>query len=134
MADILNSAQKTKNSTLIGGIPMSDVIDKDILELLGVQKISEEERNKLYKKMLESIQNRVIARIDDKLNDSEREEFKKMLDDKNDKKINDWLKSKNIEIAKMLIEEAVIYKTELLSLAQAADQTTKQNQNKTQGE
>lgn len=95
-----------------------DVINKDILELMGVADLSDKAKKPLYQKMLSTIQNRVIARISDKLNDSEISELRKLLDTGDQKALNDFFAKKGIDLPKLMLEEALIYKTELATLAQ----------------
>lgn len=94
-----------------------DVLNKDILELMGASELPQEEKKRLYEKMLATIQNRVIARISDQLNDQGIEELKNILDSKDQNKFNDFFKSKKIDLPKLLLEEAMIYKTEIAQLA-----------------
>lgn len=95
---------------------VDDIINKDILEILGASNMSDEEKLNLYKKISDTIENRVFVRIDDKLTDVDVEEWKKVLDTADTKQIQTFLQSKNIDFMKMLIEEALIYKTEIATL------------------
>ena len=107
---------------MVFGMSVEEFLDKDTLDLLGVKNISEEEKQKIYKKMIDTIQLRVIAKIDDKLEtDERREEFKKLIDEANNEKIEAFLSSIGIDIKKLLMEETLIYKTEIVSLAKAED-------------
>jgi fructose-1-phosphate kinase PfkB-like protein len=93
-----------------------DILNKDILELMGVGNLPEEKKRELYTKMLETIQNRTIARIFDQLSPEDGEKLKQLLDSDNKTEIESFLKSKGVEIAKMMLEEAIIYKAELVGL------------------
>jgi len=93
-----------------------DILNKDILELMGVGNLPEEKKRKLYTKMLETIQNRTIARIFDQLSPEDGEKLKQLLDSDNKTEIESFLKSKGVDIAKMMLEEAIIYKAELVGL------------------
>lgn len=98
-------------------IDYEEVMRKDILEILGASNLPQKEKEKLYLKMLKTVQNRVIARITDSLKDQEIEELKKLLDEANQEKITQFLKNKKIDWSKMMLQEAMIYKTELAGLA-----------------
>ena len=93
-----------------------DILNKDILELMGVGNLPEEKKRELYTKMLETIQNRTIARIFDQLSPEDGEKLKQLLDSDNKTEIESFLKSKGVDIAKMMLEEAIIYKAELVGL------------------
>ena len=105
-------------ANLIDDKNLQDLLDKDTLELIGGENLPEEKKQELYQKMAETVQNRVIARIDDKLSEEERQEWMKLLDENDKTKMEEYLRSKDIDISKMLVEEAVIYKTEITSLFQ----------------
>lgn len=104
-----NSSQPTVN--------YEDVLNKDILSLMQADNLPDDEKQKLYEKMLGTIQNRVIARITDKLTDEEVEELKKLLDEGDQDKIQSFMKAHDIDWPKMMLEETLIYKTELASLS-----------------
>lgn len=93
-----------------------DIVNKDILELLGVGDIPNKEKRQLYQKMIETIQNRIIARIDGKLTEEEVDEWKKLIDAGDKAKMDAFLKSKGINLVQLLVEEALIYKMELIDL------------------
>jgi len=93
-----------------------DILNKDILELMGAGDLSDEKKQELYTKMLETIQNRTIARIFDQLSPEDGEKLKQLIDSNNKTEIESFLKSKGVDIAKMMLEEAIIYKSELISL------------------
>lgn len=116
-----NNIKQQDNNTIFG-MPVEEFLDTDILELLGVKNVSGEERDKIYKKMTDTILNRVIARIDDELKTNQhRDEFKKLLKEGDDKKTGEYLHTLGIDVQKMVINEAMIYKTELVSLAKAQE-------------
>jgi len=95
---------------------IDDIINKDILEILGAKNLTDDEKLKLYEKISDTIENRVFVRIDDKLTDSDVEEWKQVLNTGDNKKIQEFLQSKGIDFMKMLLEEALIYKTEVATL------------------
>lgn len=110
-------------TTTVFGMTVDQFLDEDILKLLGVQNTTSEEKQELYKKMLDTIQMRVIARIDDMLqNDDKRGLFKKMVDFGDNKSIEDFLLKNNIDIKKLLIEETLTYKTELVALVKTQNE------------
>lgn len=93
-----------------------DIVEKNILDILGAKNMSEEEKRNIYTKALETIQNRVIMRISDKLSDQETDEWKKILDSGDKAKANEFAQNKGLDIPKLLAEETLIYKTELAEL------------------
>lgn len=93
-----------------------EILDKDLLELMGAKEMPPEKKQELYTKMAQTVQNRVIARIDDQLSEEERQEWIKLIDINDKTKMEEFLKSKDINVAKWLVEEAIIYKTEMMAL------------------
>lgn len=104
------------NSQLFSQEEINDILDKDVLELIGGKDLPQEKKEELYLKMAQTIENRVIARIDDKLNDAEREEWLQTIDTDDKAKMEEFLRSKDIDVAKLMVEESLIYKTEIASL------------------
>ena len=94
-----------------------DILNKDILELMGAKDMPEEQKQALYKKMLQTIQNRVIARIARELAPADNAHWQKLAETGDQKKMADFLNSKGIDINKLMFQEAVLYKTELVELS-----------------
>lgn len=105
---------------------IKNILDKDILELMGAQNMPQEKKTELYEKMAKTVQDRVVARIDDKLDEPSRQEFVKLIEEGDSKKVEEYLRSKDIEVSKLLVEEAIIYKTEIMSLYKQGQSTDKE--------
>lgn len=102
---------------MTNNINYEEIIEQDILEILGAKNMSQEQKRNLYTKMLETIQRRTMIRIHDQLSEADREEWKKILDSGDGKKAGKYLLDHGIEVPKLLAEEALILKTELADLA-----------------
>ena len=105
------------NQKLFTDQEIKDILDQDLLELMGAKDMPEEKKQELYQKMADTVQNRVIARIDDKLSDTEKQGWMGLVDQNDKAKMAEFLRLKNIDINKLLVEEALIYKTEIMSLS-----------------
>lgn len=103
-------------SNLFTDQDIKDILDKDLLELMGAKNMPEDKKAELYQKMAKTVQDRVVARIDDKLDDAGRDEFIKLIDEGDKVKTEEYLRSKDIDTAKLLVEEAIIYKTQMMTL------------------
>lgn len=101
---------------LISDQELKDLMDKDLLELIGAQNLSEEKKAELYQKMAETVQNRTIARVYDTLTEEEGKELDALIDAGDYQKVDEYLKSKNMDITAMMVQEALIYKTEMTDL------------------
>lgn len=100
---------------------LKEVFEKDILEVLGAKNMPDEEKQKLYQKMTETVQDKVLLRIDSELDEPSREEWIKISSEGDKDKMEEFLRSKNIDVAKMMVEEALIYKLELVTLKKQAE-------------
>jgi len=93
-----------------------EVIDGDILDLIGASGMSDEQKDRVYKKMMETIETRVMARVDDLLSDLEATEIKLFIETNDRERFESYLLEKNIDIAKIYAEESLFYKVELVEL------------------
>lgn len=99
------------------GISYEDIIEKDILDLLGANNMPEEQKRNLYTKMMDTVMNRAMIRVHDALSEKDREEWKKLLDEGDKPKMDKFLHDHGVDLPKILVEEALILKTELVDLA-----------------
>lgn len=96
-------------------VDYEDVINKDILELLGYdESLPEEKRDELYTKIVDTIQNRLLLSILDRLSDEDMKEFLELGDD--GEGFRRFFEEKNIDVTQLLMKEALIFKTELVEL------------------
>ena len=98
-------------------ISYEDIIEKDILDLLGANNMPEEQKRNLYTKMMDTVMNRAMIRVHDALSEKDREEWKKLLDEGDKPKMDKFLHDHGVDLPKILVEEALILKTELVDLA-----------------
>lgn len=97
---------------------LDEVLRGDILELAGFRNLSEEERRKHYQRMLETVMNRVLARVHDSLKPEDRKEFLTMLESgKSEKELLDYLEARGLETNQLMAEETLTYKAEFLKAA-----------------
>ncbi len=92
------------------------ILDEDLLVLMGAKNMTDEEKVDLYVKMAETVQDRAMLRIYDNLTVEERQAFAELVDAKDEKKTNEYLLSKGINVPQLLIQEAMIYKVDMMSL------------------
>lgn len=106
----------TNTSTQLSDVSYDDILNKDILELLGVKDMEEAKKNELYKKMLDTIQNNAFLRILDSLSQEDSDKFQELIDGDNPESIKDFLKEHDIDLQKIMMEEALIYKSDMVNL------------------
>lgn len=98
------------------GLSLEEIADKDIIELIGGESLSDEEKGLLYEKMLETIRMRTLDRLDQTLIDTERHKLKEILNShNNDSSLQSFIHSKNFDMEKVMAEEALKYKAELVA-------------------
>lgn len=94
-----------------------DILNKDILELMGAKDMPEDKQNQLYTKMLQTIQNRVILRIADELEEEVVAEWQQLVASNNKFQIDEFLHNHQIDMDKLMIEETITYKAEMIELS-----------------
>lgn len=100
-------------------IQPKDLIEHDIFELLGLKNIPETQKEELMSQIIEGVESRVVLRIDDLLDEADRDKFGQILDQGDDQAITDFLQSKNINVGQLAAEEALLIKSEILQASQA---------------
>jgi transcriptional regulator of aromatic amino acid metabolism len=108
----------------------SDLIDKDIFELLGIKNAPEEKKKEILGNMMATIQNRVIARVLDSLKEDEVKEFENLIASSDEAKIKEFLESRKINMTQIAAEESLLYKTEIINTVAAGGKTPKASDNK----
>lgn len=95
------------------------LIEGNFFKEAGLDGLPQEEKEKIMTKLIESVRNRVLIRIDDLIKPEDREEFNKVLDSKKDEEISKFLEKRKINVAQLVVEESLLEKAEILnSLAQ----------------
>lgn len=123
------NATTNTNGDFINGIKFDDLFNKDILELMGLTNLSEEETEKVKMDMLETIQMRVIARIETQITDEDVPTWKAVLESGDQEKIKAFLDKKGININELMAQEALVYKLEIAKNAQDILSKVNQTQN-----
>lgn len=124
--DDLNIQGTINNQNQILGMSVEEFLDTDILKMIGAGEISQEEKNNIYKKMVDTISNRVILKIDDLLQTEEnRNKFKSLLEKNDSAAMENFFVEFEIDVKDLIMQETLIYKTELVSLAKSVDENNK---------
>lgn len=90
-----------------------EIIEKDVLDLMGFTTMSEEKKQK-YRQLLDQlVEDRVAARIHDKLSEQDRKEWLDLIEAKKDQEVNDYLMARDINLASWFAQEAILLKLEL---------------------
>ena len=106
------------------GTSTEDILNKDILELMGAKNMPEEKKQELYQKMMETIQNRMIGKAFDLLEEKDKAEFKRLAEEQKKSELEEFLKARGINLSKMMLQESLLYKTEMAELSKTIQQAT----------
>lgn len=96
---------------------LSDLTRRDIFDILGVERIPNEEREEYMETMLETIMERVFVRIIDSCSDEQCRKINDALSMNNREGLNHLLSMGNLpDFDTLVAEEALVYKFEIYSL------------------
>lgn len=101
----------------------NDILEKDVLELIGAQNLPDDKKRELYQKIADTVENRAVARIYSQLPKEDGQELDTLIDQGDSAKVDQFLQSKGINIISLLTQEAVIYKTEMVELFKSSSNT-----------
>lgn len=93
-----------------------EILNSDLFELLGLKNLPDEEKLALYEKMWQIVQNRVFAIIADKLTDTETDQWLKLVQEKKNAEADQFLRSKGLDTAKIIVREMLVHKAEIIDL------------------
>lgn len=88
-------------------------LDDKLLEELGLDKFEEDEKNKILKKIYESLELRIGSRIAQKVSEEELKEFAEMTQSSQDQEAARWLKEKVPDYQQIAAEELENIKAEI---------------------
>ncbi|KKQ95435.1 MAG: hypothetical protein UT66_C0001G0020 [candidate division CPR2 bacterium GW2011_GWC1_39_9] len=97
-----------------------ELIEKDIFELLDLKELPQNYKDKMVKEMEDMLENRVIGRLMDGLDEKGAEEFDK-LPEGDSNAITEFFKEKNIDVDQIAAEEALMLKSDMASLINVAN-------------
>lgn len=96
--------------------PIQDLLKTDIFDLLNMAGISSKQRQDISTDMIVTIQNRIIARLQDALTGDEQDTLIAALYEKRAQEAAEILSAKSLpSLETMAVEEALIYKHQLIN-------------------
>jgi hypothetical protein len=107
-----------------GSLNLQDIIEKDILEISGGANLPQEEKEKLYDKIMATIRFRTLARIDEYLLPEQRKEWKELIDKEDFKAVDEFIASKGIKPDEIMVDEAIKYKIEIATYMEQIKNST----------
>ncbi len=111
-----DNEQKTIEDTLT-------FLNTDILELMGAKNMPKEQKDRIYQKMMSTIQNRVMARVLDGLTEEQYQKIKSFLDSNDENAFIEYADKIGINLPQIYSEEALLYKIEMVNLIKSSKKT-----------
>ncbi|MEX0805448.1 MAG: DUF5663 domain-containing protein [Candidatus Binatia bacterium] len=100
---------------------VDDILKKDLFELLGVEKASDEEKEALVATMTKTVDARVALRVASMLSEEDTNAFQQLADSGDAQKIVDFLVEKGVDLPQIVSEEATRYRIEVAQLLNLAE-------------
>ena len=99
---------------------ISDILNKDIIALLGLENLPVEQQEEYRQKALQTVNDRAFVRITDILDGKGLlEAFE--AEDRDEVGTTAWLAEHGIDLEQMMVEEALLYKAQMKTMADVID-------------
>ncbi len=93
-----------------------DIINDDIFTLLGLPNISDDQKRDMITEILQTVKNRIMARLFDVFTLEERDAIEAAFSEKDYQKVNAMLAEKGMDdFTSLVAQEVMLYKLELVS-------------------
>ena len=110
-----NSQTNTEDKTNKQFTP-DEIIDLDIFNLMGIPNMPQNQKDEILKKMVETIERRVIKKVEDKLSDEDMAKIEAAINSNDQNAFMQTFTDKGISIEKIYAEETLLYKYEMMEL------------------
>ena len=97
-------------------IDPASIIDTSIIDLLGIQGATDDQKQQIIDDALATIHTRILARILDSIPEPEQASFDQLIDSGDNEKVKLYLIQKGIDMTRIASEEALNHKVELVGL------------------
>ena len=94
-------------------VTYQDIIEKDILDLMGFSTLTEAQKEDLHNKISSKLENRVAVQIFDRLSEVDRNSYDSLLIAEKNEEAYSFLKERGIIAEDILTTESLIMKLEL---------------------
>ncbi len=96
------------------------ILNEDIIKILKLDHLPEEQQENLRQKMIDTIEQRVMARLMDSLNAEDQQKLNELLNQENTQETQQFIESK-MNIKEVAAQETLLYKMEMIDNAQKID-------------
>ena len=111
--------------------PTQQQVD-DIISAMGLNNLSQDEKDKLIAKMAETLQNKVFVAVMDELNEEQKQELNNLSESGDDEQIGNYLKENVPLLDGIIALQAEQYKNELLEASKGIDELLKKTSDQSQ--
>lgn len=98
-------------------------LNADILKLMGAENMPAEQKDRIYQKMMDTIQNRVLLQLVDSLSEEQYQEFKQIIEKNDEEEFAVFAQKAGINLSQLYAEEALLYKIEMVNLIKSSTAT-----------
>lgn len=95
---------------------IEELVNKDLFELLGIEKASDEIKQKILEKMMTTVDARVVNRVAELLSEEDAKHFHQLSEQNDPQRIIDFLVSKEIDLPQIVTQEATRHRTEIVQM------------------
>jgi succinate dehydrogenase flavin-adding protein (antitoxin of CptAB toxin-antitoxin module) len=110
-----NTALKQFKIPLLSMEDYAEILDTDLFKLLGLEKLPTKEKTQMAQSLGNIIMDRVLIRIDSKLQAPDVAELKSILDTEDKGNFYRFLQERNIDLPEIITQEAMNLKAQLVS-------------------
>lgn len=101
---------------------LDELLEGNLFELLGIQDSDQEYKDKITKKMMDTVDARVLKRVGSMLSEEDANEFSQIAETGNAQKLSDYLVGKKIDLPAIVSEEATRYRVEIIETIRLAQE------------
>ncbi len=91
------------------------LVEENLFDLLSINDLRADDKEEIFERILDTVRHRVFARIDNSLTPEKKECFFRLLDTANDEEIRAFLKSEAIDVADLVLQEALLVKADIIN-------------------
>lgn len=93
------------------------LIESDIFEAVGLGNLADDQKQALMQQMSDSVNRGILLRVSEQLEGSDRDQWLALIDAGKDAEASDFVASKGIDLNKLVIEESLNLKAQMIEIA-----------------
>lgn len=101
---------------------VNELLEGDLFELLGLSNIEDDKKAALIKNMTSTVDTRVVNRVTTLMSEDDAQQFGQLAEAGDQEKLVKFLVDRNIDLPKIVSEEAARLRVELIELTRLAQE------------